>query len=110
MSDSERHGDIKKKIAGEILYQWFDSEGQQLPKLIDKIASLSLDQLREYFVSRGKTVMLLAAGSHLAGPVMAAYRGKLFNMLICDDILAKELCRLSAEAKKSKTTKQQNQK
>ena len=92
--------DVDGQVVGEMLYQRFDSQGQELENLTDRFVALPLKQLRNDFVNKDKTVMLLAAGMHLSGPVLAAYRGGLFNMLICDDTLAVALYKLWQTQKK----------
>jgi DNA-binding transcriptional regulator LsrR (DeoR family) len=73
---------------GDINYSFFDGEGKTLPEW-NVFPSLGVEAVREMVRAGGKVVV--AAGRYKLPSLNAALNGELFNVLITDEMAAKEL-------------------
>ena|SRR5215510_7869340 len=78
----------KEGVVGDINYSFFDGEGKTSPEW-NIFPSLGVDRLRE-MVKAGKKVVV-AVGRYKLPALKAAVRGRLFNVLITDEMAAKDL-------------------
>lgn len=79
---------IKEGALGDINYSFFNGEGRTIPDW-NIFPSLGTEQVRE-MVRGGKNVVL-AAGKYKLPALSAALKGRLFNVLITDEVAAKKL-------------------
>jgi DNA-binding transcriptional regulator LsrR (DeoR family) len=80
----------KYRAVGEAVYQPFDAAGNLLVEkpgfeaLRNEVLYVSLDDLRERAVGQTATVVAVAGGVKKHAAILAALRGKFFNILITD--------------------------
>ncbi len=87
-------GDFRKKIAGEILHQPFDENGQLLDcDVRQQVGAMPLLALRE-MVDNNKPVVVITRGREKACAVLAAWKGGYFDFLVLDTDAADELYKL----------------
>ncbi|MEJ5308998.1 MAG: sugar-binding transcriptional regulator [Anaerolineae bacterium] len=86
-SDEELNKLREKGAVGDILYRFFDAEGNpvQTP-LAERVTGMDLDQLR-----RVKRVVGIAGGARKFDAIHGALNGKLINVLITDRFTAERL-------------------
>ncbi len=78
-----------KGTVGQLAGRFFDADGKQVDLALHRrIVSLDLKELRD-----SKTIVVVASGAEKCGAVMAAIRGRLVDVLICDSELAAALAR-----------------
>ncbi|MDX2029455.1 MAG: sugar-binding domain-containing protein [Blastocatellia bacterium] len=78
----------KEGVIGDINYSFFDESGRTIPEW-NTFPSLGVTQARA-MVREGKKVVV-TVGNHKLSALRAALAGKLFNVLITDEMAAKEL-------------------
>lgn len=78
----------KEGAVGDINYSFFDGEGKTIPEW-NIFPSLGVEAVRE-MVRAGRKVVV-AAGRYKLPSLKAALNGKLFNVLITDEMAAREL-------------------
>lgn len=79
---------VREGVVGDINYSFFDEEGGTSPEW-NIFPSLGVDQLRK--MVRAKKRVVVAVGRYKLPALKAALKGKLFNVLITDEMAAKEL-------------------
>jgi deoxyribonucleoside regulator len=78
----------REGVVGDINYSFFDEGGGTSPEW-NVFPSLGVDRLREMVKAKKKVVV--AVGRYKLPALRAALRGKLLNVLITDEVAAKEL-------------------
>jgi deoxyribonucleoside regulator len=87
-----RAGLVKEGVVGDINYSFFDEHGQTAAEW-NIFPSIGVDQIRGMVEAKKKVVV--AVGRYKIAALKAALRGRLFSVLITDEMAAKEL--LNAE-------------
>lgn len=84
---AEREELLKKGAVGNICGNFYDIEGNQVESLVDKRRiSISLQDLKKIPIVIG-----VAGGKSKLEPILGALRGKLVNVLITDELVARDL-------------------
>jgi len=78
----------REGVVGDINYSFFDENGETSAEW-NIIPSLGVDRLRE--MVKAKKEVVVVVGKYKLPALKAALRGKLFNVLITDEIAAREL-------------------
>ncbi|HXH11093.1 MAG TPA: sugar-binding domain-containing protein [Alphaproteobacteria bacterium] len=86
------------KVVGEINYQPFDGQGclvreAELESLTKRVIAVSAERLRDMTRQYGKLVIAVAGGSYKSEAIGGALRGRLCNVLITDEEVARALIR-----------------
>lgn len=81
-------GMTREGAVGDINYSFFDGEGKTIPEW-NVFPALGVEPVRE-MIRAGRKVVV-AAGRYKLPSLKAALKGKLFNVLITDEMAAKEL-------------------
>jgi deoxyribonucleoside regulator len=81
----------REGAVGDINYSFFDERGQTAPDW-NIFPALGVDQTRE--MVKAKKQVVVAVGKYKLPALAAALRGRLFNVLITDEIAAQALLRL----------------
>jgi DNA-binding transcriptional regulator LsrR (DeoR family) len=79
---------VKEGAVGDINYSFFDGEGRTTPDW-NVFPSLGAEQAKA-MVKEGKKVVV-AVGKYKLTALRAALKGRLFNVLITDEMAAREL-------------------
>jgi deoxyribonucleoside regulator len=87
---------IKEGVVGDLNYSFFDERGQTAPDW-NIFPSLGVDQTRE--MVKAKKQVVVAVGRYKLPALKAALKGRLFNVLITDEMAARDL--LSSEVRAS---------
>ena len=89
---------VKKVAAGSINYQVFDEEGNIVPRnWYEKTISIPPERLREMAAHPTKRVVAVAGGIDKIKSIKAAMKGKFFDTLITDGVVARNLLEKSPE-------------
>ena len=78
----------REGVIGDINYSFFDEDGRTSPEW-NIFPSIGVDRLREMVKAKKKVVV--AVGRYKLPALKAAVRGRFFNVLITDEMAAKEL-------------------
>ena len=89
---------VKKVAVGNINYQVFDEEGNIIPyNWYKKTIAISIERLREMAAHPTKRVVAVAGGRDKIKSIGAAIKGKFFDTLITDEVVARNLLAKSPE-------------
>jgi len=83
--------DLREKgVVGDIAYSFYDTDGQQTRPEWDPTPSIGVKGLQRLAADPQKRVVVVVGGYKITS-LRAALRGRLFNVLICDEITAEAL-------------------
>jgi len=89
---------VRKVAVGSINYQVFDDEGNIIPyDWYKKTIAIPAERLREMAAHPTKRVVAVAGGRDKIKSIRAAIKGKFFDTLITDEIVARNLIEKSSE-------------
>ncbi|MBC8456653.1 MAG: hypothetical protein H8D67_01495 [Deltaproteobacteria bacterium] len=89
---------VKKVATGSINYQVFDEEGNIIPyDWYKKTIAIPAKRLREMAAHPTKRVVAVAGGREKIESIRAALKGKFFDTLITDEVVARNLLEKSPE-------------
>lgn len=95
LSPQERRTFEARTPVGDICARYFDADGQEVDSAVhDRVLAVGLDDLRAI-----PTVLALAVGAQKGPAIRAALRGKLIDVLVCDEAAAQAVLSTATTAK-----------